>query len=57
LRANGIVNSPDYAIRQAQRGKAYTYRVRAQFEATSGTGQRTTGRTCEFRFTRDSKSG
>ena len=52
LRLDGIVNSPDHAINNAQRGKAYRYTVRAQFEQASGTGQRMTGRVCQFRFSR-----
>ena len=52
LRLEGIVNSAEHAINKAQRGKAYKYRVKAQFEPTAGTGQRMTGRVCTFRFTR-----
>ena len=52
LRLDGIVNNPKYAINDAERGKEYSYRVKAQFEAGSGTGQRLTGRTCDFKFTR-----
>ena len=52
LRLEGIVNNPDYAIRNAERGKRYTYRIKAQFDEKSGVGQRLTGRVCEFRFTR-----
>jgi len=52
LRLDGIVNNPKYAINDAQRGKEYTYRVKAQFEEKSGVGQRLTGRACEFKFTR-----
>ena len=52
LRLDGIVNNPKYAINEAQRGKEYSYRVKAQFEASSGVGQRLTGRLCEFKFAR-----
>jgi hypothetical protein len=52
LKLDGIVNNPAYAINDAQRGKPYTYRVRAAFEPTSGTGQRLGKRKCEFRFQR-----
>ena len=52
LRLDGIVNNPKYAINDAQRGKEYTYRIKAQFEEKSGLGQRLTGRACEFKFTR-----
>ena len=52
LRLDGIVSNPDYAIGKSPTGKAFTYRVRAKFEQSSGTGQRTSGRTCDFRFSR-----
>lgn len=52
LRLEGIVNNPKYAINGAQQGKAYKYRVKAQFEAASGSGERLTGRTCHFAFAR-----
>ena len=52
MRLDGIVNNPKYAINEAERGKEYTYRIRAQFEPNSGVGQRLTGRVCEFKFTR-----
>ncbi|MEO6747773.1 MAG: hypothetical protein ABIS28_06415 [Caldimonas sp.] len=52
LRLDGIVNNPRFAINDAQRGKEYSYRIKAQFEPGSGAGQRLTGRACEFRFTR-----
>lgn len=53
LRLDGIVNNPDYAINDAQRGKPYSYRVKARFDdARSGRGERLTGRACELRFTR-----
>jgi hypothetical protein len=52
LKLDGIVNNPDYAIGKSSTGKAFTYRVRARFEQASGSGQRLTGRVCEFRFVR-----
>ncbi|MEO7337054.1 MAG: hypothetical protein ABIV63_10780 [Caldimonas sp.] len=52
LRLEGIVNNAAHAINNAQRGKVYSYRVRAQFTESSGSGQRLTGRVCEFRFSR-----
>jgi hypothetical protein len=52
LRLDGIVNNPKYAINDAQRGKEYSYRIKAQFEAASGVGQRLTGRVCTFKFER-----
>ena len=32
LRLDGIVNNPRFAINDAQRGKKYSYRIKAQFE-------------------------
>ena len=52
LRLDGIVNNSKYAINDAQRGKPYSYRIKAQFEQNSGRGQRLTGRDCDFQFTR-----
>jgi hypothetical protein len=53
LRLEGIVNSPKHAINGAQRGKVYSYRVKARFDDRSGAGQRATGRECSFAFSRD----
>lgn len=52
LRLDGIVNSERHSINDAQRGKPYSYRVRAQFEPTRGTGERMGSRKCDFTFTR-----
>ena len=52
LRLRGIVSNPNYAANQAPRGKAYAYRISAKFEESTGTGQRNTARSCEFRFSR-----
>jgi hypothetical protein len=52
LRLDGIVNNPKYAINDAPKGKPYTYRVKAHFDGSEGTGQRLTGRVCVFRFAR-----
>jgi hypothetical protein len=52
LQLDGIVNSPDHAIGRSPKGKTYSYRVQAKFDQASGTGQRMSGRVCEFRFTR-----
>ena len=52
LRLDGIVNNPEYAVNNAQRGKAYSYRVRAVFQRDSGTGRRIGKRQCAFRFAR-----
>jgi hypothetical protein len=48
----GIVNNPAYSVNNAQRGKPYSYRVRARFEPDSGTGQRIGKRKCNFLFKR-----
>ena len=53
LTLDGIVNNPTYAINNAQRGKPYTYRVRAQFEPSSGIGRRVGKRKCDFAFKRE----
>lgn len=52
LRLDGVVKNAAYAARGGQRGKPYSYRVRARFEGEGGIGQRLSGRACEFRFAR-----
>ena len=52
LKLEGIVSNPAYAINGATRGKPYTYRVRAAFDASGGTGQRVGKRKCDFLFKR-----
>ena len=52
LKLDGIVNNPDYAVNKAFRGKPYSYRVRARFEASGGSGQRVGKRKCDFQFKR-----
>ena len=52
LTIDGIVKSADYAVNHAARGKAYTFRVRATFEGTHGSGVRLGKRKCEFDFRR-----
>jgi hypothetical protein len=52
LELEGIVNNPAYAINNAQRGKPYSYRVRARFGASEGTGSRVGKRKCQFQFNR-----
>ena len=52
LQVDGIVNNEKYAINKAQRGKVYKYRVKAQFDTSSGSGERLTGRVCHFTFAR-----
>ncbi len=52
LTLQGIVNNPSYAVNNAHRGKPYSYRVRATFEGSGGSGQRIGKRKCSFRFDR-----
>lgn len=54
LSLEGIVNHPDHSVNNAYRGKSYSYRVRATFEPSVGTGQRVGKRKCSFRFDRRS---
>ncbi len=52
LQVDGIVDNEKYAINKAQRGKLYKYKVKAQFDRSSGSGERLTGRVCHFTFSR-----
>lgn len=52
LTLDGIVANADYAVNHGYRGKPYSYRVRAKFEATHGSGQRIGRRKCDFEFRR-----
>ncbi len=52
LTLEGIVNNPNYSVNHAFRGKPYSYRVRAKFEASSGNGRRIGKRKCDFEFKR-----
>ena len=52
LRFDGVVNSPAHAINEAPKGKPYSYRVKARFDANRGTGERIGGRACAFGFER-----
>lgn len=52
LRLQGVVSNPKYAIKNAQRGKVYTYRVKAHFENGKGMGERMSSRICMFEFAR-----
>ena len=52
LTLDGIVGNTEYAIGRSPTGKAFHYQVRAKFEGAAGSGQRTSGRVCEFRFVR-----
>lgn len=50
LTANGLTNSPAYAVGHPDPRTPYTYEVSAHFDAASGSGQRTTTRHCDFVF-------
>ncbi len=50
LMANGLTNTPAYAVGHPQPRTPYTYEVSAHFDAASGSGQRTTTRHCDFVF-------
>ena len=52
LQVQGIVNDEKYALNNTPRGKAYKYKVKAQFDKSSGSGERLTGRVCHFTFAR-----
>jgi hypothetical protein len=52
LTLEGIVNNPNYAVNHAFRGKPYSYRVRAKFEASTGSGHRVGKHKCDFEFKR-----
>ncbi len=52
LTLQGIVNNPNYAVNHAFRGKPYSYRVKARFEPSSGSGRRIGKRRCDFDFKR-----
>lgn len=52
LKFDGVVKNEAYAINHAGRGKPYTYKVRAKFQATSGDGVRVGKRKCLFAFKR-----
>ena len=52
LVAEGLTGIPRYALNNVQQGTRYRYAVRAQLEATTGSGSWTTIRTCTFAFAR-----
>lgn len=52
LVANGITGQSAYNLNGTGRGVPYRYAVSAHFEASSGTGQWVTTRTCVFTFSR-----
>ncbi|QGZ66111.1 hypothetical protein [Paraburkholderia acidisoli] len=52
LVAQGISNADARAARRARKGTPYSYEVSAHFDATSGSGSRTTARRCHLVFVR-----
>jgi hypothetical protein len=52
LKLDGIANKPEFSVNNAWRGKPYSYKVRAKFEPTSGSGVRVGRRKCDFAFNR-----
>ncbi len=52
LKLDGVVNKPEFSVNNAWRGKPYSYKVRAKFEPTSGSGVRVGRRKCDFAFNR-----
>lgn len=52
LTLEGLTGDPSSTAGNAARGTSFTSKVVAKFDPTSGSGQRTTGRACEIKFTR-----
>lgn len=52
LKLDGIVKSTNHSVNRPPKGKPYSYRIKAQFEPTSGTGQRIGKRKCDYTFKR-----
>jgi len=52
LDAQGRTGDPAYAVKKPAPGTRYTYRIKAQFGETRGTGERIEARVCHFTFER-----
>ena len=53
LLADGLTGGPEYNLGHVSQGQAYTYRIKAHFDAAHGTGTRTSGaRVCTLDFVR-----
>ncbi|MEO8278393.1 MAG: hypothetical protein ABI564_01805 [Ideonella sp.] len=52
FRARGRTGNPDYAAKRPSAGTPYSYKIKAHFERTSGTGSRIGVRVCDFTFTK-----
>jgi hypothetical protein len=50
LRVNGLTGSVEHALSHVVKGTPYSYKVKARFEGTRGTGSRYGGRICNFTF-------
>jgi len=50
--ANGIVRVPDTALRHLHTGTPYAYEAAGRFEGGHGEAHRTSGRRCDYRFSR-----
>ena len=48
--ARGRTGNPDYAVKRPSSGTPYSYRIKARFEGTRGTGSRLETRICNFVF-------
>ena len=53
LVAQGLTPSTSHGMRRANTKAPYTYEVSAQFDATSGSGSRTTARKCDLVFVKE----
>ncbi len=50
IQARGLTGSPEYSVDRVAKSTPYRYRVKAQFEATRGTGGRRDVRPCTVVF-------
>ena len=53
LTADGRTGNPEFAVGHVAQGFHYHYRVAARFTDSSGSGQRTEQRSCDFSFTKN----
>jgi hypothetical protein len=53
LIATGRTGNPDYAVKHLAPSTPYSYRIKAHFDGTRGTGTRLDSRRCDFTFTRE----
>ena len=50
LSAHGRTGNPDYAFKRPSEGSPYSFRIKAKFDATRGTGERIDARPCSLTF-------